>query len=273
MHIYNPSVRSPSLSACDIIAVGMHGSHGDELGTSLFVDSGVVNTLKRRRGFRAEIIILGDFNVDMLPYQACDPFVGWARHEDVSRVLLLRAWADQHNICVFEEPSHIVGMPGGTWSTFCIAAPISRVPLGLQDGLPSLLDFVCCKPDVLDSSFITWNVHESDHALLCVVVESDFHATSRRKRMWYATNENMCIDTLHRFNFGSLNSISDLEERLSEVQGPFECPKSCSTRRWERMPIDLRTLYAAAPYSIESPRWIQCTGILCPHADSVSLAH
>ena len=48
----------------------MHGSHGDSLLDSL---SDVV-VLVKRKPRRAELVLVGDWNVDQLPMLQCDPW-------------------------------------------------------------------------------------------------------------------------------------------------------------------------------------------------------
>ena len=246
LHLFNSSSNLPSIDALNIIAVGIHGGHGDDLGTSLFDSSFVIKKLKRRRAACADLVALGDLNVDLLPLQSFDPFCDYDErlHYDPSRHNLLHAWADQHNISVCEQPHQICGVPGGAWSEFCVGSPISRIPTGDQPGLPSLLDFVCCNPAVLFSSILCWDVHESDHALLCVTVKTRFRTSLRPKRIWSVVCEDTCIDNMHLLNLQQLKSISSVEVSLRGMQVSFGCSTTCKQRRVERMPLDLRTLYA-----------------------------
>ena len=55
-----------------LYAVGVHGAHGDSLLESL---TNVV-ALIRRKPRQAELIVLGDFNIDLLPSLEADPWRG-----------------------------------------------------------------------------------------------------------------------------------------------------------------------------------------------------
>jgi len=56
--------------------VGGHCAHGDEFGSSLFDISSVISKLKRHLGAIADVLVLADFNCDMLSTLSCDPFAG-----------------------------------------------------------------------------------------------------------------------------------------------------------------------------------------------------
>ena len=132
IHLFNPSLAPRTLDQCSMIVLNVHGAHGDDLGESLFDATTVVRTLRRRKGSTADVFALGDFNVDLLPLQACDPFCddGGGRHYNPHRLQLLRSWADSLNVCVCEQPTQVIGVPGGIWSDYCMGAPIFRTPLG-----------------------------------------------------------------------------------------------------------------------------------------------
>ena len=79
----------------NLVIVGVHGGHGDELPVSLMHASTVVRRLRCNQSFRAQVIALGDWNVDMLPCMACDPWSDvpdrLAHHAD--RRVILEEWA------------------------------------------------------------------------------------------------------------------------------------------------------------------------------------
>ena len=130
----------------------------------------------------------------------------------------------------------MIGVPGGIWSEYCLGAPVSRVPVGEQEGFPSLLDYVCCIPSLIESSFLDWTVFESDHALLAVNAKSRFCVSP--------DSLETCIDELQTLDLVQLNSVCALEYQLHVVQSAHGCRKTCKERRQLRMPLDLRTLYA-----------------------------
>ena len=126
-----------------MIAVGVHGAHGNNFGASLFDASCVVKNLRRKRANNADVVVLGDFNCDVLPTLATDLFASWRRQSNQSseRAEILNAWSEHHNLKL-HIPEQVFGIPGGHWNTYCIGCPISRVPLGDQEGFPSLIDYV-----------------------------------------------------------------------------------------------------------------------------------
>ena len=179
------SPLSSTIHDCNVVAVGFHGAHGDVLGSSLFDVSSTLKFWKRWRGATASVVVLGDTNVDLLPSLACDPFLGAGRsshHSD--RRSILNAWAEQRSFetCI---PEQVYGVPGGRYSKYCLECPITRVPTGVQDGLPSILDFAPATPKTIYSCKAYWNVHESDHALLRLTVVCRVHLQKRpKKRIW-----------------------------------------------------------------------------------------
>ena len=70
VHLYQ--AVSPTLQGFNIFCVGVHGGHGD-----LFSDTlADLAFLLKFRPFRSQVIILGDWNVDLLASLACDPWLG-----------------------------------------------------------------------------------------------------------------------------------------------------------------------------------------------------
>ena len=107
-----------------------------------------------------------------------------------------------------------------------------------------MLDYICCNPCLIDSSFLDWTIFESDHALLAVNAKSRFNVKVRPKKTWNPDSLDTCIDALQALDLFRLKSVIALESQLHIVQSAYGCRKTCKERRQLRMPLDLRTLYA-----------------------------
>ena len=136
------------------VFIGCHLAHGDRLAHSLIDAAYLTRTAIRL----APVVLCGDLNVDMLPALSHDPFcadLGRSKHHACERAALAH-FSDPLGFEVI-IPS-MIGSPGGS-SEFleaCMAAPISRVPLGDERGRPSLLDYSLgkgCKP----TSVLIWD--------------------------------------------------------------------------------------------------------------------
>ena len=123
-----------------LYAVGFHGAHGDALLGSL---TDVV-TLKKRKPRHSQLIVLGDFNVDLLPILEQDPWHDLPNrtqdHRDRRAVLENLCQALKLETAV---PDLVVGSPGGPFKDAAPFVPFTRIPTGACAGqqVPSLLDY------------------------------------------------------------------------------------------------------------------------------------
>ena len=233
-------------SCCGINIVVVHGSHEDP--ETFFAD------LSELLGCRipGKSLIVGDWNVDLLPSLPDDPFSSLPdrrlRHED--RRLLLDAFlhASLLNVAV---PEKAPSAPGGPWDAACSVAPISRVPTGAQVGLPALLDFCASSPKFLLESKLLWSQSWSDHAFLYAAVKAAYRVPTFRRRKWVCSDESLC-KTWCKENFvrppvvGQVltsDTFKPFFEMTRSVQERFESSVPASFRRLSRMPFNLRSLY------------------------------
>ena len=79
--------------------------------------------------------------------------------------MYLHDWLESFNLSV-STPLRIENHVQGQWAETCAFAPVTRVPTGDQDGLPSLLDFAKLSSNMVKDSFIDWHGTLADHALI-----------------------------------------------------------------------------------------------------------
>ena len=94
--IHLPHRGTHNLMRLNLCIVGLHGAHGDRLVDTL----ADVAYLIRKWPFGSKVVVVGDFNVDMLPALELDP---WADRADrgthhADRRILLEAVADRFNL-------------------------------------------------------------------------------------------------------------------------------------------------------------------------------
>ena len=151
----------------------LHGGHGDALAPSL-ADAALLDRTKPRG---SDTILFGDINVDFLPTLAIDP---WGESPERSQ----RDWFERDLVLALlktmgielQIPESSVGMPGGPFSEAALFSLVSRIPVGEQLGLPSLLDYSTARPGLLRKSLLDWDVAIADHAALFMTLSGAFTA-------------------------------------------------------------------------------------------------
>ena len=147
-----------------VCAVFFHGAH--DLPYSLSDVAYLVQT----RPKRTKCLLMGDFNVDLLPTYFCDPYRNFdnriSRHHDERMHLeqLLHACKMQ-----LHDVELVTGELPGFPCSECFSAPITRVPVGAQATICSSLDHVAPTGCNLRAE-IHWLVFPSDHAAIIASV-------------------------------------------------------------------------------------------------------
>ena len=235
---------SPNIN---LVIIGVHGAHGDQLPISLMHASTVIRTLRCKQSSSAQVIALGDWNVDLLPSMACDHWFDvpdrLAHHLD--RRIILNEWAANFEFEVF-TPASIVSSPGGSWALEAASSPITRIPSGLQIGLPSCLDFAIGSFQLVSNVICDWSLPFSDHALLVFELNLKQTVVKRPKRNWNLLDFDQCVNDLGDLAFGTDESIVALTDKLIARQDVHECKLTCAQRRVQRMPFELRQFYKNA---------------------------
>ena len=107
----------------------VHGAHRDLLADTLYD----LAFLIKHRPYGSQVAILADWNIDMLPVHAADPWAfleGRELHHRQQR-LLFEAFKDCSSLDL-HLPTMQHSVPGGPFAEECLAAPITRIPQGEQ---------------------------------------------------------------------------------------------------------------------------------------------
>ena len=146
--------------AMNIGCIFAHAAHGEELYKSLADAAFLIRTRPRN----SNIVLLGDLNVDHLPIFHNDPFSEELNRTDKHKDerMALEQLCAACGVTV-HDPTTIIGNPGGPNADHCLSAPITRIPVGDQPGLPLWIDH-CASDGCVSKSWIDWTDVPADHA-------------------------------------------------------------------------------------------------------------
>ena len=231
----------------NLVVTGFHGAHGDLLPVSLSDCSTVLHHFRSNLARKARILVYGDTNVDYLPTLAIDPWIDdHGRHlHHLDRRIIFEDWLDTLSLHL-QLPERMVSGPGGPWSDACAFSVVSRVPLGEQLGVPSLLDFGVASDRLVRESFVDWHSADADHAYVVYILNSVHSSVVRRKKIWKCVDEHSCLEKVSFADFEKHDSVSAVMSKLTAIQDSCDSGLSCAARRRERMPFELRECYRRA---------------------------
>jgi hypothetical protein len=243
IHLYRkPSYLSDGIN---LFIVGIHGGHLDMLADSLADAAWLV----KHRPFGSTPIILGDWNVDLLPDFAEDPWAGRRSHSqvlaDAQRKDQLMSFLEASRL-VLAVPTEVRSPPGGVFALECLLAPITRLPVGEQANrfLPSAIDFAAGKADAIGKVMLHWRGVPADHAMMQVSVRHCFVHVPQRKRLWTCTDPEACSASLLMSGCEPFVDATAFHSRVLELQATWADRTTCAQRRRDRIPIHIRSLYA-----------------------------
>lgn len=173
-----------------IHAVGLHGAFGADLEDVMF-DAAALWGMAPAGARR---LIVGDWNADLLPTLAHDPWAGTpGRHaQHLMARALVDALADNLGAAIL-VPERCVGSPGGRHAYACLSAPVSRIPLGAaadtQRG--ALLDYAVARRGVIEESWLDWSLPLSDHAALVCALAAPGGRQRARPMRWYPVSHEL----------------------------------------------------------------------------------
>ena len=158
-------------------------------------------------------------------------------------------WLEAHNLNLV-LPEVWFGVPHCFADEFCLVTPISRVPTFSQfstlDHIPSLLDYCASSKDTVLSSSLEWDNRISDHAW------SVLHLNCRTAVRKFPKTRWICRD-LPQFKHACSSLLLsrarpvDPNSFLSSFKAvicDFNDKTDCKTRHFQRMPMQLRSLYS-----------------------------
>ena len=122
--------------------------------------------------------------------------------------------------------------------------PCTRLPIGRQAGVPSLLDYSFTK-DCGAEGFIYWDHAVADHALVLYKLDLQLPAVQRRRRThWQCTDVQAFMESAVHLSLHEDVSYASFADQLRSLQDAHDTKLSCAIRRRERMPFQLRALMA-----------------------------
>ena len=171
--------------------IGLHGGQGDELSQSL----SEVAELLRCATIYGPKSVLGDFNIDMLPSLQVDPFHNVSNRNMYhrSRRLLMQAGSSFNLDVVIPYDARNIPCNDPSLEYFWFA-PITRLPIGEQRGLPSLLDYLLVSGcDALGA--VSWEHAIADHAFVWFHINIKVEAVATRRRThWKCSDKAACLE-------------------------------------------------------------------------------
>ena len=152
---------------CGIFTHGSNASLQDTFAES----ASLLNTRMRL----AETVSAGDFNVDILPDFASDPYVDSPNRGErqADRRQLLRNFCRLYGFKV-PDVKCILSAPGGPFSDLASRFPISRLLVGNQLGCAARLDFALSKNPKELSLTHSWIGYLADHCINIVDMHDTF---------------------------------------------------------------------------------------------------
>ena len=223
----------------DLTLVGVHGGHGEALAGSLADTSFLLRSSPRL----SNVLVVGDQNVDLLPSQPHDP---WA-----SRPLRQQHHSEQRDLLhAFCQRFHLnITIPTmsretltGPWAPFAANSIFSRVPVGGQIGIPSLLDYPLGSHNVVSSSSLFWS-HISDHAINVIDVHARLKFTQPRpKRNWLSRDWVESTNSFRAMAPASFRGWTDFTNHIARLQASTGVATTCAERRRHREPEHIKNL-------------------------------
>ena len=155
-----------SLGGCSFL----HWTPGEDCFSDAFHDD-MFDTalLASSRPKRYSLFLAGDFNIDFLSVSPVDPFSllpdRESKNED-KKTMLQSFLESLHLELRLSDQSG--GLPPVDWATECLHAPIIRVPMGAQAGIPSTIDFAAVSAGFVAEVSGYWLPIHTGHAALSI---------------------------------------------------------------------------------------------------------
>jgi hypothetical protein len=169
----------------DIAILGLHGP---------FSDDELINTLScsaqllGQKCDGANAVVIGDWNIDMLPESLVDFFADHPardQHQLECRQLA-KVWADTNALHV-TLPSAVHDTPVTQWDEPCALALITRVP-NCSWEVPSCLDWAMQSSGCNVTGDIFWQPRVSDHAIVVLTFKARVDHERKRRTTWKRTD-------------------------------------------------------------------------------------
>ena len=229
----------------NIYAIGVHGGHAEFLADSL----SDVAKLASHRPYGAQLLVMGDFNVDQLPVQPWDP---WAQQDQRNQHHAReRRWLEamtQACNCTLYLPGCVSEAPSGQWANLCRNTGITRVPVGGQAGLPSVLDYAAATPGCIARIWGTWEGTCSDHAMIIIETKQTLEKRRWRRTTWKCKSTLQCKKWMSEHGPSSQLGQPEIAAWLLKAQQKWEDGKSSAQRSQARVPEEVKQLWSQATH-------------------------
>ena len=134
------------------------------------------------------------------------------------------------------------GGPESPYREICVGAPITRVPVGEQRGLPSWIDH-CASDGTVNSLRLSWIDVPADHAALIAHCRVNFQTRRPfRRKTWVYSDLQTARDYTKSNAPASFTSLLDFHTFVASVQEAHSSPDSCAIRRRQREPPAIKQL-------------------------------
>ena len=195
---------------------------------------------------RAHKVWLGDFNIDRLPEWESDPYAD--RRDRCNRHTVQRAvlweFVEQFGLhpC---EPEFSSTPDVDEWAALSLVAPFTRIPIGEQTGLASLIDLVYADHNCISSTYsIGWDHLLFDHAWISVNLSfvTEDRATRRPMRTWRP-----CCSVAVKAEIGrtmpvEFKSVDHFVQYALSIQESLASPTTARQRRALREPFHIKMI-------------------------------
>ena len=243
LHLFRRDTNTLTNNHINIYIIGVHCPHGDEQVDTL---ADLAHLLRRRPG-GSKVLVVGDWNIDQLPVLSYDPYRDKddrEQHHHPER-MRLQTLIDRFRLLIV-LPSAVHSVLGGPFSLACSMAPISRIPTGetTEYCTPSLLDYGLATPGLVTDSGLHWQGAPADHAVTVFNLQVACLQQRPPKTTWKCVDESACKEWIR---VSAPNEFTDLDAFhgfVLETQARYADTRTCKQRRYDRLPLQIRDLYA-----------------------------
>ena len=222
-----------------LACLGVHGAHDSTAAEHMADLCVLANSI---RGCRHRVA-MGDWNIDLLPSLACDPYQGIVDRESKHQLQRIMANSFADRMCLG------IAIPDPDLLSCTCLAPVSRIAEGDQVARDSLLDWAMGSDGTILNSALCFSYACSDHAWLRVKTSVVHVPEAPRKSHFVCINDEAAIQWLRDADLNAIWASSTLEpvfDLLEAVQSTFGNRATCSARSQERLPAAIRTLFQGA---------------------------
>ena len=218
-------------SASDVLCVGLHGSLEKAL---LAQDLSQLHGVVSRKPFHRDVVILADWNVDLAPVHAKDPFKDTAGRRDrhAGRRALLYGFSNRHRLDI-SVARRCASFPEAINPDDWRGCPFTRNPQGLLQGIhnPSILSYALATRKCISKADAYWSsIVPTDHALYACTLRPRVNIVRKRRHVWHCVDENVALESLRSSVFVFPTDPAEALLLVREWQETHDDGLSCKAR-------------------------------------------